>query len=229
MFLSISPSIVFGNSAGVGASLSVGYSDGNWSFSAGIGYLNYGNYNGFGNGVGTRKSILAAYDDFHQRTGVIGFRSGDFKLRYENDGGAGIKYLGLGDKGDSYRTASLQLSVGEFSAGFNLFTGRRTLKDQQGEVVLLTNTTGEYGKIFKNGFVNEQGSPYRLGALTFAYKGYRIGVNSEYVRHAIQTRLIHDLIGGRAFKNMSWDWQGFTQYRTPNAFTSWEEGFLYIV
>ena len=47
---------------------------------------------------------------------------------YENDGGAGIKHLRLGDRGDSYRTAALNVSVGEFSAGFNLFTGYRDLQ-----------------------------------------------------------------------------------------------------
>ena len=118
--ISISPSIAFGNASGIGASLSVGYSDGNWSFSGGIGYMNYGNYNGFGNGVEIRKSILAAYDDgttgfslgtnfwsgtlggdsdkFNQQTGILGFRSGDFRLRYENDG-TPFQYLGLGDGG----------------------------------------------------------------------------------------------------------------------------------
>ncbi len=251
--ISISPSIAFGNASGIGASLSVGYSDGDWSFSAGVGFMNYGNYNGFGNGTEIRASILAAYDDgrtgfslgtnwwrgglgggtdnFHQRTGVIGFRSGDFKLRYENDGGFGIKNLGLGDRGDSYRTAALQLGIGDYSVGFNLFTGRRTLKDQESELKVLnekgklvnpiTNEKGKFGKIFKYGFVNEQGTPYRLGALTFGYKGYRIGVNSEHVRHAIQTRLIHDHIGDRAFRNTSQGWSGFMQYKTLNTFTSW--------
>ncbi|MCF6348613.1 MAG: polymorphic toxin type 23 domain-containing protein [Flavobacteriaceae bacterium] len=134
----------------------------------------------------------------------MGFRSGDFNIQHENDF--------FGDGEDRLRTASLRVSVGDFSVGFNLFTGRRDIK---GESRLPTNTTGEYGKIFKNGFANEQGTPYRLGALTFGYRGYRIGVNSEHIRHAIQTRFIHDLIGDRAFRNMSWDWQGYSHNTEP--------------
>lgn len=253
--ISISASIAFGNASGIGASLSVGYSDGNWNFSAGIGYMNYGDYNGFGNGIEIRKSILAAYDDgktgfslgtnwwsgslsggndgFNQRTGVVGFRSGEFRLRYENDGGAIIKHLGLGDRGDSYRTASLQLSAGDFSVGFQLFTGYRGLDNQkeEGKIInskgKLVNPTydpqlrGSFGRKYKHGFVNETGTPYRLGALSFGYKGYRIGVNSEHVRHAIQNRFIHGLIKDRGFRNMSWNWQSYAQYRTPNMFTAW--------
>ncbi len=250
--VNISPSIAFGNASGIGASLSVGYNDRHWSFSGGIGYMHYGNYNGFGNGVEIRKSILAAYDDgrtgfslgtnwwsgnlgggnddFHQRTGVMGFRHGDFKLRYENDGGAIIKHLYLGDRGDSYRTASLQLSAGDFSAGFRLFTGKRDdgeeskIINSKGKLVNPTfnpQLRGAYGRKFKHGFANEVGTPYRLGALTFGYKGFRIGTNSEHIRHAIQNRFIHNAIGDRGFRNMSWDWQGIFQYRTENTFTSW--------
>lgn len=251
--ISISPSIAFGNASGVGASLSVSYSDGNWSFSAGIGYMNYGNYNGFGNGVEIRKSILAAYDDgktgfsygtnwwsgkggmseFKQRTGIVGIRSGDFKVRYENDGSIGP----AGDGGDSFRSASLNLSVGDYSVGFQFFTGFRDLDAEEATLpggykgVPGTNYIDSFGQKLPNGKTIE-GTPHRLGALTFGYKGYKIGVNSEKVRHAIQNIAIHDLkveLFGwklidkrqRGFENQSWDWKGYSQYRTPNAFTSW--------
>ena len=137
---SLSPVIAFGNSGGIGANLSVTYSSGDFSFSGGIGIMSYSNYNGFGNnGMEIRKSILMAYDDgktgfslgtniwsgdFAQRTGVLGFRSGDFRFTYENDG-APFGKSGIGDGNDRYRTAAVSMSVGEFSAGFNLFTGSR--------------------------------------------------------------------------------------------------------
>lgn len=255
--ISISPSIALGNASGIGASVSVSYSDGDWNFSAGIGFMYYGNYNGFGNGVEIRRSILAAYDDgttgfslgtnwwsgslsgvggtLHQRTGLVGFRNGDFRLRYENDGGFGFNQLQLGDKGDSYRTASLQIGVGDFSVGFQLFTGRRSKADQDVEdEYRVTNDKGKlvhpvydpqlrgaFGRKFKRGFVNEVGPPYRLGALTFGYKGFQLGVNSEHVSHAIQGRVIHGLTKDRGFTIQSWDWKGYAQFRTPNAFTSW--------
>lgn len=73
----------------------------------------------------------------------------------------------------------------------------------------------------KNAPVNEIGTKYRLGALTAGYKGFRMGVNSEHVRHAIQDIAIHNAIGDLTFKNQSWDWKSYNQYSTPNMFTSW--------
>jgi hypothetical protein len=216
--------------------------------------MNYGNYNGFGNGTEIRSSILAAYDDgdigfslgtnfwkgtngmevFDQRTGVIGYRDGDFSLRYENDGGLPIKNLGLGDKEDRFRTASLQFFIKDYSAGIQLFTGDRNQDkeikiksvNKRGKIKYSNEEfnpqkRGAYNRRFKYGFVEEVGEPYRLGALTVGYKGFKIGTNSEHVRHAIQNRFIHNAIGDRGFKNMSWDWKTYAKYTTPNIFTSW--------
>ncbi|WP_370634899.1 polymorphic toxin type 23 domain-containing protein [Flavobacterium sp. CECT 9288] len=57
--------------------------------------------------------------------------SGDFRATYENDGGHVLSKLG--DANDNYRTAALNLSVGKFTAGFNLFTGQRNTTDQETE------------------------------------------------------------------------------------------------
>ena len=217
--------------------------------------MEYSNYNGFGaNSREIRYSALVSYgdgktgfslgtnfwrgDDFKQRTGLIGIHSGDFKAMYENDGGFGIKTLGLGNRGDSYRTAALNLSVGDYTAGFNLMTGNRSLANQSdedrvvkrykknGKPVLVSPTydpelRDNYNRKFKHGYVNETGKKYRLGALTVGYKEYRVGVNSEHVRHSIQNRLIHNAIEDAGFRNLSWNWNGYFQYRTPNIFTSW--------
>jgi hypothetical protein len=237
---SLSPVIAFGNSGGIGANLSVTYSSGDFSFSGGIGIMSYSNYNGFGNnGMEIRKSILASYDDgkngislganswsgtggmqdFSQRTGVLGLHSGDFRAMYENDGGPVLNKLG--DANDSYRTAALNLSVGKFTAGFNLFTGARP-RDKQGfEEASTHGYKDRFGVNHRNAPVNEIGTRYRLGALTVGYGGYRVGVNSEHVRHAIQNSIIHRMIGDNEFMNTSWDWKGYSQYRTSNGFTSW--------
>jgi len=254
---SLSLSLNFGQGLGIGLNASIGYDDGHFSASMGFGITGWGHHFATGkSGFESRFSAMTGYrgrdfglslgtnfwgggvtDQTPQRTGVIGISSGDFKLMYENDGGAGIKHLGLGDKGDSYRTAALNLGIGDYSIGFNLFTGRRNRKDQKGEskIELITkrgrtievNPTyspqlmdKEYRK-FKHGFVNEFGTKYRLGALYFGYKNYRIGTNSEHVRHAIQNRFIHNLIGDRGFENQSWDWKPYFQYRTQNQFTTW--------
>jgi hypothetical protein len=226
----------FGNTSGIGASLSVTYSSGDFSFSAGVGIMSNSNYNGMGkNGLEIRKSILASYDDgkngvslgsniwsgdFAQTTGVVGLHFGDFRAMYENDGGPVLKQTGLGGGTDSYRTAALNLSVGEFSAGFNLFTGARD-QSKDPEKWAVTNSVDGYSRKYTRGYVNETGTKYRLGALTVGYGSYRVGVNSEHVRHAIQDRVIHGMIKDAGFENQSWDWKGYSQYRTSNGFTSW--------
>jgi len=68
-----------------------------------------------------------------------------------------------------------------------------------------------------------QKQTYRLGALTFGYKGYKVGTNSEWVRHAVQNVAIHGtfIAPQRMFQMQSSNWKGFFQYKTPNKFTSW--------
>jgi len=124
---------------------------------------------------------------------MFGIHSGDFRAMYENDGNP-ILNKGLGDASDSYRTAALNLSVGKFTAGFNLFTGNRTReyipKGQSPE----NRSVDGFGRKYTYGYVTEEGTKYRLGALKICYGDYRVGVNSEHVRHAIQDRVIHGLI-----------------------------------
>ena len=163
-----------------------------------------------------------------QKTGIIGFRHGDFRMNYENDGGAVIKHLGLGDKGDSYRTAAFNISIGDFSAGINLFTGYRDLEyekktgmsDQNGIFPRVEGVTS-WGRKYPRGFVAEIGDKYRLGAAYIGWKNFRIGTDSEHVRHAIQDRFIHGLIKDGGFKNQSWKWNPYFQSHTKNKFTSW--------
>ena len=187
----ISPSIAFGNTMGIGASVSATYNAGDFSFSGGVGIMSNSNYNGFGkNGLEVRKSILASYDDgktgfslgsnfwsgdFKQQTGSLGLHFGDFRAQYENDG---KPFSGIsGDGNDQYRTAALSLCVSDFGIGFNLFTGVRTKDDYEIEKRLPGGelgygSYGRYGEHYKNGFVNERGTAYRMGAAYFSYKSY---------------------------------------------------------
>jgi hypothetical protein len=257
--LSFNMSVMLGHSYGFGLNASLVYDDGNFSFAAGYGITKFTNYNGLGiNGWEHRFSGLFGYggkdfkmslgtNDFrgmkglkgeslNQRIGLLGFSSGDFGFMYENDGGDGIKQLGLGDKEDRYRSAALSISIGDFSTGFNLFTGNRVQDNEKAKEIIGHNKRGKpkygypplepelrdsYGRRHKYGFVNEEGPRYRLGALYLSYQGYRIGVNSEHVRHAIQNRLVHNKINDLSFENQSWQWDSYFQYRTPNTFTSW--------
>jgi len=175
-------------------------------------------------------------ESLNQRIGSIGFSSGDFGFMYENDGGKGISDMGLGDKEDRYRSAALSFNIGDYSAGFNLFTGNRVQDKEKPKELIGYNKKGKpkyehlpldpqlrdsFGRQHKYGYVNEEGPKYRLGALYLGYKGLRIGVNSEHVRHAIQNRAVHNTINDLSFQNQSWQWDSYFQYRTTNIFSSW--------
>lgn len=70
-----------------------------------------------------------------QQTGILGLGSGDFSLPYENDGSPFDKVPTgiLGDGNDRWRTAAMTINVGDFHAGFNLFTGSRTSDSYESE------------------------------------------------------------------------------------------------
>lgn len=191
-------------------SFMVNYDDGKTGFSLGTNF--WGGMKG------------ADGENLNQQTGILKFRSGDFGFYYENDGSPFYhenkstgKTYGLSGGTDKYRTAALGMNVGDFSAGVNLFTGNRDLKKD-------TNYSyvDEYGMRHRHGAAFEVGSQYRMGALYLSYKGFRAGVNSEHVRHAIQNVLAHHLISPQgSFQNTSWDWRPYSQYQTSNPFTSW--------
>jgi len=202
----------------------------------------YSNYQGFGKGgAEIRASLMGGYDngtngfnlgtnqwwgtgemsEFKQRTGLIDFHFGDFKVSYENDGGKPIAQMRLGDRNDSYRTAALSLSYKKIGVAFSLFTGNRSLENQRTEKFAERASEDQFGVYHRNTYVNETGTRYRLGALTVSYGNYRAGVDSEHVRHAIQNSVIHRFIHDTEFTNQSWNWNGFSQYKTRNSFTSW--------
>jgi RHS repeat-associated protein len=238
---SISPAIAFGKGFGAGANFSVGFNDGNFSVSGGYGISYYGSAHGTGSsGWESRKSWGANWGDgknsfglystsfksgeTSQRVGGLSYGNGDFNFRYENDG---TPFGGWsGDGGDSFRSAAIQVSYKDFSAGFNLFTGNREFKDDLGVVGKMESDA--YGRRFPNGFVGEKGTPYRLGALYVAYKGARVGTDSEHVRHAVQDQAIHNLnifgiVDKRqpGFRNQSWTWNPYFQYQSANPYTLW--------
>ncbi len=245
--ISLNPTIAFGNASGSGANLTITYSDGNFSFSAGIGVVSNSNYNGFGkNGIETRHSLLVGWDDgkngvslgtniwggdFAQRTGTLGLHFGNFKAQYENDGKP-FNTIKTGDGGDSYRTAALSLNFAEVSLGFNLFTGLRNKDSYKNETSgkwdgvegdVGTRKNGSYGERYINGLVDEKGTKYRLGAAYIGYEGSKYGINSEWIRHAIQNVAIHGtfLAMQRMFQMQNGNAYGYFQYRTANIFTSW--------
>ena len=162
----------------------------------------------FWNGFGEMK-------EFDQRTGMLNLRSGKFGFTYENDG-VPFGYIGLGDNGDSYRTAAASIQMGDFSLNTNLLTGLRTVAAIEaekndikggGEMGIPLEGKGEFGETYTHGFVFERKTPYRYGGLTINYKGTSVGINSDrYIRHPFQNIVAHDWIKDqRQFEVLSGD------------------------
>lgn len=102
--------------SGAYKSVGISYNSGEFTFSYGFGVTRYTKHYATGNeGTEIRNSFMVNYDNGKtgfslgtnfwgggvtdkktQRTGMIGFRSGDFNIHYENDG----SIFGLGDGGD---------------------------------------------------------------------------------------------------------------------------------
>lgn len=131
------------------------------------------------------RSTIYFSGETSQRLGGVAFlfptwgRQGS--VSYENDG---VPFgFGAGDNGDSYRTASVNIKVWDFEAGFNLFTGYRDLL-QNGDPV----------QGYPHGIVpNPEANMYRAGIAYLGYKGYRVGMNSEQIRHIIQNKFAHGI------------------------------------
>ena len=248
---SISASLAFGNSFGIGLNIDLSYTTGDWTFSAGFGYTGFGNYNGFGaNSEQVRWSLLASYDDgkrgfslgtnfwrgdFKQRTTYLGLRHGDFRFGYENDGSP-FSYAGkiLSNNTDMYRTAAAYIGIGDYEIQLNMFTGRsgndiglEGKQDKNPDVVDFNSgrSTTKKGITRQLGlWSNSEADMYRMGALTLGYKGYRLGVNSEIIRDGFQNWFAHKFISKQpGFRMLSNGWSGFMQYQTPykNRSTLW--------
>ena len=125
---------------------------------------------------------------------IIGTYWGDF--RYENDYMFNIgKYIPLvpsADNGDRYRSAAARIRVAVFSAGVNIFTGdpgvdhetRRTFDDPD------ANGRETY-TISANG---DNPDRYRAGLFYVGFGPFKVGANSEQIRHLFQNRFAHDFL-----------------------------------
>lgn len=86
-----------------------------------------------------------------------------------------------------------------------MFTGARNDyskdKNEMGKGVI----AGNYGVKMPHGYVKEEGTAYRMGALYAGIGETRIGINSDrYVRHPIQDIFAHDIMKPQpGFKTLS--------------------------
>ncbi len=240
----ISPAKSVGNGFGYGANMSVKYNiDDHWSVSGGFGITKQNKAMGSGlSGIETRTSFSAGYDNgkhgfrlysttfggnvgTNQRVGGLEFKYKDFSVRYENDG-APFNYWS-GDGGDRYRTAAVQLSYLDYTAGFRLFTGSRKKAEYDDEFERYGSYKGgercygNYNEVYPNDLVTESGPRYRLGGAYVGYKNFQIGANSEWIRHGIQDRVAHGAKAQPGFEMLSNTWKPYFNYQTFNPFTLW--------
>ena len=181
--------------------------------------------------------------EFKQQTGFLSARSGDWSFSYENDGmpmaiskkdysGHALLSPRLGDGNDSYRTNAVTIGYQDMTIGINLFTRRRDKTSFINEVEGIHDGVkgevgglkkGIYGETYKNGLVNEIGkNRYRFGGLYLGMGNYRMGLNSEWIRHYAQNIFAHGIISSqRMFEMLSNSWGSFNMYKTKNQFTSW--------
>jgi len=114
-----------------------------------------------------------------------------WSVRYKNDAVPGFpfKYLPLVPKGDGdrYRTAAAEINYGPFGIGMYLITGdagpdRNEYLDPDGKYYLANN-----------GYDPNQ---YRMGVFYGKVGPFRVGGNSEDIRHVFQNRFAHDFMTG---------------------------------
>lgn len=99
---------------------------------------------------------------------------------------------------DSHRTVALQINVGPFSEGMNLFTGKPGKNEEndpnqidlgEGHNTILKNLTGDPDK-------------YRAGIFYVGFGSKRFGINSEKLRAIVQNGILR-LTGDTFFKKLN--------------------------
>ncbi|MBB6237541.1 RHS repeat-associated protein [Pedobacter sp. AK013] len=241
---SISPSIAFGKSFGFGANFSVGYSTGNWSISGGLGFMAYGNYQGFGKaGEEIRASLMGGYNDgttrfslstswfrgtndmkeFNQRSTLLVYGHKKFSFGYENDGSP-FSYFPkkiLSNDTDMYRTNGAFIGVGDYTLNLNMFTGPNGSSSNCENCI--DDKAGRSKKGAKLGLWNNpDADKYRLGILSIGHKGFNMGIDSEYVRDAFQNWFAHKIVSPQpGFRMLSKTVAPYAQYRKFNPYTLW--------
>jgi hypothetical protein len=233
--------------------LSTEITSGNFTASYGLGITYDSDFYTTGKGgFSMRNSLMLGFDDgqsgmsvgtnfwtgageiaeFDQQTGIVKFKDGEVSFSYENDG-SGFEKLGLGDGGDSYRTAGANFSIGEYSLQMDLFTGLRNEASYRAENMMpggrvgISEGYGLFGEYYNNGFVVEQGEKYRFGGLSLNWGGKQVGLNSEWIRHAFQNKVAHNFFTvQRQFPMLSNDWKPILNMHQPgsqNEFTNFGE------
>jgi RHS repeat-associated protein len=148
----------------------------------------------------------------------------NWSVSHEND----MKFFGLGDGGDHYRTAALKFTYKDLSVGFNLMTEKRQermigphkLYKVNGNEWKLAEAKSKDIQVGRKDIysTNPEG---RLGGLYVGYKNNHIGINSDGVRNTIQNQIVHNTINSPHFINQSYGVQPYGGYWLPNKYSLW--------
>lgn len=112
-------------------------------------------------------------DGNSQQTGVLKFRSGDFRFQYENDE-TPFQKIGLADGGDSHRTAAASIGIGAISFFRDLALAIGSGLKNLGKWAFTSKSIGYQSKLFgrysktflpdgKMGLLNNKNNLIRLG------------------------------------------------------------------
>jgi len=242
--LSLSPALAFG-SGGVGLGLNAGFNVkiGQFSYGRNYGFTFYSQYGAINTKGGTHDSgyekrigwgakwenddliFAVGGTKFHglypQKTGYITAGTQDINYTFDND----VKKIGpswlsvpLGDNGDRFRSAGNVLKLGEYEVGLLMFTGDPGL---DGESRFKPPYEGSKHGGYSTNEAGDNPDSHRLGALYVAKGQYRIGYNSEAIRHTVQNRLIHTLSGSAYFRVLNLPSSVYGGLYNKNAFTTW--------
>jgi RHS repeat-associated protein len=188
----------------------------------------YGKYNGweFRDGAEIRWYGVASISgtrfsagEYSQITNKITIGNARKNISYENDQLFGIgKVLGIynADGGDRWRSAAVQFRYGLFNATLNLFTGDPGLVERDRSI---TNYFHEYYS--SEGALDAN---QRAGVLSFGFGSFRLGRNSEIIRHIFQNELAHSAImkdGPAWFKFLDIEPTWFWYFGSFNGNTLW--------
>jgi len=98
-----------------GAGIDVSLNEGDWTFSVGYGSNFYAGFSYDDGKTGFSYYVNAFSKKGAQRTGKIGFHTGDFSVQWEND------YFGFSG-GDKYRSNAIEFGIGDYFIGTNLYS-----------------------------------------------------------------------------------------------------------
>ena len=171
---------------------------------------------GYGVNFGSKKVNGGLYstsymtdDGTSQRVGGMEFNWGKFNARYENDEPKGL--WPFTDGGDRYRSAAAQIGWGDWNIRMNLFTGSRD-----------THTGyGRESSTYPNGYyTGGDVDDYRMGALSIGYKNFRIGLNSERIRHTFQTTM-HNFFNIPTYQMLNNHWNLYYYWGSNSRYSLW--------